>query len=287
MDKDLADPEILVSQEDNLEDTRTRKMTEKGAEFKLQNIKGKLRRSVSLWRRQVSVCLVLLSDSDNCDDIRESRGKLEDLFKNILVISDEFYRFEDSVVSEMVSQVETVEIEHLNLMTKISEAIRTSHSEKGSVGSSRRTHSSHNLSNITKMEYLAETARLRTKLKFFDAENKVKSELEKIQTMKQLEEVNAKAEALKDADHFTELKVPEVEKLPQTDVKQYVRDYVVNQENFQTLPETSHTRLDPTVPAFTPLVNTSDLVQNNAAVNQSLIELAKSLTISRTLYFLW
>ena len=84
MDKDIGDSEFIESQ-DNLEETRTRKLTEKGAEFKLQNIKSRLRRLVSLWRRQASACLVFLSDSDNCSDIRESRGKLEDLFNNILV----------------------------------------------------------------------------------------------------------------------------------------------------------------------------------------------------------
>ncbi|WAR06871.1 hypothetical protein MAR_016829, partial [Mya arenaria] len=76
---------------------------------------------------------------------------------------------------------------------KDKELIRSLESEKGS-HSSKRSASSH--SSATKVSVAAEAASLKAKLKYIDIESKMKADLERLETIKQLEVVSAKAEVL-------------------------------------------------------------------------------------------
>ena len=75
------------------------------------------------------------------------------------------------------------------------------------------------------MDYISESAKLKAKLKFHDAETKMKSELEKLETLKQLEMVQAQAEQADIMDHFPLFVQSELDRLPQADVKSYVTDF--------------------------------------------------------------
>lgn len=125
--------------------------------------------------------------------------------------------------------------------------------------------SSHQLSNMTNSDHLAEFTCLKAKLTFHDAETKVKAELEKIKTLKELEILSAKTEILNITEPFSLSTQDEVEKLPVSDTKRYTQNYASSQylnhndvKPFVQPPgntNTSATHLDPSVSPFVPPVS--------------------------------
>ena len=120
------------------EGSRTHKMTEKGQSWHLQILQGKFRTGATAWKKQANSCLVLLSDSDDCQSIRLCRSELESCFSSLVSIVQEFNSYSDDEISSEIDKFVTIENEHMRLMSEISSALRSS-TEGGSLSS--RKHS--------------------------------------------------------------------------------------------------------------------------------------------------
>ena len=111
----------------------------------------------------------------------------------------------DTNMPEIVQQIDAVEGENLRPMTNISEQIRSLDNEASATRSntslsgsnrSRTSHRSFWLDASKRSDVAIKAATLMSKLKFMDLEAKSKVELEKIQTLKQLEVARTKLEIL-------------------------------------------------------------------------------------------
>ena len=80
-------------------------------------------------------------------------------------------------VTEILNKFDKIQSDHRTLMSQISEEIR-SHKSERSTKQSRRSHPKSQVSSLTKMDYISKSAKLKAKLKFHDAETKMKPELE-------------------------------------------------------------------------------------------------------------
>lgn len=220
--------------------SRERQKTEKGRQYQIELYNKTFKQGVSNWRTCVGLVTKAMSDETDVNVIRESRSKLESAhntvsvaFSKLVDVCDEDHQ----MVTCITATFENLEQDFQNLMCKIADRIvdlddnnfdRRSHiSRRSSRSGSSRTSKSSAQSYQSKAT--VETAALKAKLKYMDAENKAKLELEKLVTLRKLEVAQAKVEAHNawqadlnpEADHGSlELGIPEFDE--QELVKAYV-----------------------------------------------------------------
>lgn len=184
---------------------RDRKLNEKGLQYEIDQKGKSFKSAISAWRRNVNNATVLMSDTTDVAQLRETRSqvtnntnKVNDTFGCLcsLDMDDTQRRYYDGLF-------ETFEVECNNFMRKISDVILDIQAEtasRGSIRSSRSGKSRHSrASNPSRhSEVAAEAAALATKLKFIDKEAQVRAELEKITTKRKLEMAQAKLGVLEE-----------------------------------------------------------------------------------------
>ena len=190
--------------------SRERKPTEKGLQYSCDISEKAFKSMISKWRSCVGRVSVLLSDETDATLIREGRKALESAHGEArlayLRLFD-MYQQVDLETREVVHTFEMIEDDYQNLMCRIADRILDLKANDGEAGSrvsarSVRTGASRR-SRATiasrRSDAAAEAAALKTKLKYLDEENRVKLELEKIVTKRQIEMAEAKAQVFDDA----------------------------------------------------------------------------------------
>jgi hypothetical protein len=109
-------------------------------------------------------------------------------------------------ISDYVARFENIENEHSIIMLQISKTLRSKQSDKASSYRGTQSRSSNHLSNVTKMKYLYESVRFKTKLKCHDAESKIKAEM------------------FDSTVQFSTLSKEELDKLPTDDTNMFIND---------------------------------------------------------------
>ncbi|XP_069108834.1 desmoplakin-like isoform X1 [Argopecten irradians] len=229
---------------------RNRKLTENGMEWKISRHLANFRNAVSMWRKCANRVQVVRSDSTSLDEIRKARDKLDGSIGEISEIYQETLQVlaqgvdrgdldnNESLENELLKKYESIECEHQHIMRDIAnhiremEAVRSetrSTRSRGSLSSSRSTSSSN------KSAATIKAAELKARLKYIDIEARSKAELEKIQTMKELDVTRAKLEVMDTFDNlensFAELDIkPSIESLPSFGAGEYTENYVRTQE---------------------------------------------------------
>ena len=178
-------------------------MTEKGYDYQLQLFKGNFKSSLSAWRRHCSQSLSLITDCENSDSIRSHRDLLISSFESLTQAYHTLYDFQAS--SQPIAETELyerAEEEQQNFLQKIADRLRdfqSSRSERSLNLSSRSGRS--NASRLS--DAVARAAALKAELPFIDLEAKSKAELQKIQTLKQIQIAEAEASALSSIESQT------------------------------------------------------------------------------------
>lgn len=115
LDEQLLSSQYILGASDS--EKRGRQLTEKGAKWQLQIVRGMFRNLTSQWKRLATECSVLRSDCEDSTKIRKQRSKLEASF-NVISETTGLHS-----VRGMVSKFEGIENDHVRLMTQISETL--------------------------------------------------------------------------------------------------------------------------------------------------------------------
>ena len=207
--------------------TRLRNKTAKGAEYEIELYEQKFKSAVSTWRKQFNRALVMISDMRDQDLIKAHRDAVQDCVDAVGFAFQYLKSIKENVSIEE-EKFETMEIQHQELMQKISSQLQEIENIRyevaSSKGSSNSVYSSHSRSSgISKISNLStRKAALRAKLKYLDIESKYKTELQKIKTIKELEIAGAEEEALKEVLSDDGISLP----LPERDKAVYIKEYV-------------------------------------------------------------
>ncbi|CAC5386011.1 unnamed protein product [Mytilus coruscus] len=195
-------------------------MTEKGLCWQLDTLQQNLKKAISAWHSRHNKLSILLSDSDDLEEIRVNRDSLvksmtqvEDIYKHLTrLINEEGSSSERSqlardIGTDITQKFELCETDTEMILKEISKRIQVIDEGKSkrsfrrpsrsNRSVSERSHVSSRLSNASKLsETVARAAELKTKLKYIEAEAKAKLELDKIQTIRELETAEVKLEIL-------------------------------------------------------------------------------------------
>lgn len=246
---------------------RKRKLTEKGMSYEIQKRQHNLRNKVSAWRRHAQqIDLRLLSESNDISALTKEQELLLKLMNEVTVANEEHNEILSSAnMAYDCSQFEEIEKENHKILKLISQFIREmnegseisvkSKKSHNSSRSSRSSRSSQRSNASKRANAAAEAAALKAKLKYIDQEAKQKAELERLQTMKQIDMAEAKVDAITKIEQETnasfDLEVNNIASLPD-DKEQFVEDYV-----------RSHSNVDIKQSSFTCANNGSIHVPNN------------------------
>lgn len=262
--------------------TRSRTRTERGAEYDVSLYEQKFKSAISAWRRQSNRTSMILSDSPDVDLIRAHRDSVQGAFDELTVVFQQLQGLREDSFPE-AAKFEDIELQHQDLMHRVSLHILELENKNYETASQSSHHSSRSKSsvkskrsNISKIsDAAARQAALKTKLKYIDIESKFKAELEKIQTIKQMEIAGAEVEALREVlsddglDSKVHIPLPKASK---TDyVKEYIEKIEVNtsEPNADVSDPTSHTvsGVPPftlnCVPVFSTIVTTQSVLPSN------------------------
>ena len=172
-----------------LEGSRLRTKTPKRVEYEI--FEQKFKSAVSAWRKQYNRALMMISDTPDTDLIKAHRDAVQNSLDDVCYVFQYLQKIKETTVAEE-EKIENAEIQHQDLMHKISNRIQEIESQKYEVVSNKSSSSSRSSrsrsstkSGISKISDLSvRKAALKTKLKYLDIESKFKVELQKIQTIK-------------------------------------------------------------------------------------------------------
>lgn len=180
--------------------SRSRTMTEKGRTYQISLLEEGFKTSISQWRRQSNKLSSIMTDSKDTASIRNHRDLLDNKFEEL---SKAFERLRECKEDHNIEaeRYETVETDHQQVMVNVAQLIRELTLQSQEVSSNRSFRSAMSMSskhsNMSKIsDVAARKAALQAKLKYIDVESKFKAQLQKIQTMKEIEIEGAKFEAL-------------------------------------------------------------------------------------------
>ena len=195
----LDQPNTTMDQPDPSTDlaagSRLRNKTAKGAEYEIYVYEQKFKSAVSAWRKQFNRALMMISDTPDTDLIKAHRDSIQNSLDEVSYVFQYLQRIKETTVADE-EKFENAEIQHQDLMQKISARIQEIERQKYEVvsnkSSNRSTHLSRSRSStksgISKISNLStKKAALKAKLKYLDIESKFKTELQKIKTIKELE----------------------------------------------------------------------------------------------------
>ena len=186
---DLAEQTEQAAEQTPLDrESRTRTLTERGREHKINFYKNNFKTALSVWQRTSNKITVLLSDCQDADILKMHRNNLEIALEEYHM---KFYPLEGlkENISAEANRLDQIEGEHQHLMHSISEYIRDLDNQKYKTreiascrsARSRASHASSVRSDISKMSDAAvKKATLKAELKYIDVESKIKAELQKI-----------------------------------------------------------------------------------------------------------
>ncbi|MCG7878635.1 MAG: DUF1759 domain-containing protein, partial [Candidatus Thiodiazotropha endolucinida] len=279
---------MSANQSEQTEDlgARSRTRTERGAEYDVSLYEQKFKSAISTWRRQSNRTSTILSDSPDVDLIRAHRDSVQGAFDELTVVFQQLQALREDSFPE-AAKFEDIELQHQDLMHRVSLRILELENKNYETASQSSHHSSSRSkssvkskqSNISKIsDAAARQAALKTKLKYIDIESKFKAELEKIQTIKQMEiagaEVEALREVLSDDDLDSKVHIP-LPKASKTDyVKEYIEKIEVNtsEPNADVPDPMSHTVTGvpsftlKSVPVFSTIVTTQSVLPSNTNI---------------------
>ena len=246
MDQDnsiVNSEKVLESPEADI-GTRKRVMSEKGREYQVSLAESRFKAMISSWRRQSNQLATITTDSNNTSSIRNHRDKLQDTFDELSTVFENLQSVKDDYSAE-AAKFEGIESDHQQCMFTVAHrihdldmqnqevvsnrsfrsAISTSSKRSGSSKTSERS----NASKISDAN--AKKAILQAKLKFIDIESKCKAQLQKVQTMKEMEMVGAEIDALgfgtfdlQEIDSEVHVDIPLIEDKSEDYVKNYVQN---------------------------------------------------------------
>ena len=224
-----------------LEGSRLRTKTPKGVEYEINVFEQKFKSAVSAWRKQYNRALMMISDTPDTDLIKAHRDAVQNSLDDVCYVFQHLQKIKETTVAEE-EKFENAEIQHQDLMHKISNRIQEIESQKYKVVSNKSSSSSRSSrsrsstkSGISKMSDLSvRKAALKTKLKYLDIESKFKVELQKIQTIKKLEIAGAEAEAIQEALSDDGIGENVTISLPQANKLDYVAEYIQNNGQVKT-----------------------------------------------------
>ena len=239
--------DLTVDQRDPFEDpqalegSRLRTKTPKGVEYEINVFEQKFKSAVSAWRKQYNRALMMISDTPDTDLIKAHRDAVQNSLDDVCYVFQHLQKIKETTVAEE-EKFENAEIQHQDLMHKISNPIQEIESQKYEVVSNKSSSSSHSSrsrsstkSGISKISDLSvRKAALKTKLKYLDIESKFKVELQKIQTIKKLEIAGAEAEAIQEALSDDGIGENVKISLPQANKLDYVAEYIQNNGQVKT-----------------------------------------------------
>ena len=217
---------------------RTRTLTEKGKEYQISVLQGQFKSTVSSWRIKSNQLSSTLTDSNNANVIRNVRDSFQEIFVRLCEIIERLRQIKDDCSLED-DKLDRIEADHQQIMLNVSQRISELNSQKlevnsiGSFRSNRSANTRHsNLSRISNAS--ARKAVLQAKYKYIDIESELKAkmikdkaELQKVQTMKEIEMVGAELNAQGD-DLCESLEPNPKVQLPliKDDSSEYVKEYV-------------------------------------------------------------
>ena len=175
--------------------SRERSMTEKGHEYHISQLEERFRATISSWRRQSNKLASVMTEANDTVTIRNHHDilQLSKVFESLQELKD------DS--STEAGKFESVETDYQDGMLSVEQRIRALDSQKQEVSSNKSFHSamstSSRHSNVSRIsDAAARKAALQAKLKCIDNVSKCKAQLQKIQTIKEMEMVGAEIDAL-------------------------------------------------------------------------------------------
>jgi hypothetical protein len=210
MAESQSDIDITTVQSDKVRSSsRERIMTDKGLEFKSSTCYQNFRTALSAWRRTAIAIELTLCESkdvhvlkDQCKVLVASMMDMNSAYEQLCELSSA-----ENVDSELQKRFDLTEQEHHTLTKRIAKRIHTLESDRLETGTntsnrSYKSNTSQRSNAAKRSDAAAEAAALKAKMKYFDAESKVKielekqnTELEKLECMKELEMAEAKAQA--------------------------------------------------------------------------------------------
>ena len=231
---------VLENPENPRAGSRVRVPTEKGLHYQISIVGKRLKDAISKWRKSVSNMTIVLSDTRDICKIRDNRDKsveamnfVQDTFE-YLKDTEENSDVRNSSCDEFASLLESVEVEHQNFMSKISERISDLEIDRSECKSTRSHKSSRYERSVashcsSRSDAAVEAAALKIRLKYIDSELRSKAELERVKTKRDLEIAEAKLEKFKELGDDNSIKPMHLK----NEAEEYTREYVNAHSNMQ------------------------------------------------------
>jgi hypothetical protein len=215
-------------------DKRVVQPTEKYIGYQVALYTTSFKKAVSSWRYCQGVMQTMLADCSSPTELRKARDNLQELLNNALRESD---KLKDLGAIHVVDElIDIVLHEHTSEMKSVNTRIRELESDTKSIksASSVKTASSKkskgsNSSNYSLVQASVQAAALKAKLKYVDLENEKRSEMIKLQTIRDLSVAEAKIQAFVDYQRGEEFSVLEEESVLPPDIidrESYVEQYL-------------------------------------------------------------
>ena len=179
--------------------SRERVLTEKGHQYHIDQVQQQFRHSVSAWRRHTVELELLLCDTHDIRSLRFGRDCVNQSMGKVY----ESYTILNQLVGDasLHKRYDDIEAENLNLLKLVASYIRdlelecnTRHTTKSVRSCMSKRSISSNASK--RQEVVIEAAALKAKLKYLDQEARQKADLEKLQTLKDIDIAEAKLGAM-------------------------------------------------------------------------------------------
>ena len=255
----MADSLNIADETEPRSSDRSRKYTEKGLEWQLEQRVHSIRTLITRWNASAERLSILLSDIDGKIDIQVSvfdeRDQLVSFMRKLREEGEQYRHLLDSDKShqnleslKIIQNLDRVETEHHKLIMTVTEPLcevkdkisetgsktsRTSHrSSKLKVSSTSRASSSHRTvksrasTRSSQSNIAAEAASLKIKLKYLEAESKAKLEFDRIRLQKGLDLAQVSLEQYEE-----ETLLSCIDKLDRTTGEGYTAKYILAHSN--------------------------------------------------------
>lgn len=230
-----SSPIVSESTQPTVDETvqkRTKKFTEKGLEWQMEMHSKKFSSLHGVLHTLVTKTESLLTSKD----VEALKAHVHALQTNLRVLTETCDRLrgllilaeQEDKVHQVNIDLESVANHTNNIVIRGERRVREIENEEFETATnySKRTHSSRRskLSNSSRSEAAAEAAALRAKLKYIDIEAKTKAELDRLETMRQIEMAEAKICAFDEEKIFSVKEIDDA--LPKVNPTELVEKYI-------------------------------------------------------------
>ena len=187
---------------------RTRTQTAKMQQYQLEETQRKLALAKRSWSKIKTNILISLDNVDNIVEIQNKKEVLDEHFNEVCMYYSKLRDIDPSCTSEEI-ECKAIQTEALK---KIGSKIQSLRQENASVVSSRHSQMSKTSKGSTssvasRTEIAAKVARLKVNVKYHDLEAKVRSEMQKLELLKELEASEAELQVV-DQDQVAQPRLP-------------------------------------------------------------------------------